>query len=151
VSLRKTIPQNSTTVATTIHGDNLCGYGIVHLFTESRKVYEVVLDWAINFELRDSRARPIRDLKTIKALWISRWRLRFFQLKFGTAATHLRTSLRKSELALHDFGVFEVCLLVVCDSFRKPHCNTCNRNAAESRLYGWDAMLLGKQIASPVW
>ena len=41
------------------------GCGIVNLFTESRKVYEVVLDRAINFELRYSGARPLRDLKTI--------------------------------------------------------------------------------------
>ena len=46
--------------------------GIVNLFTESRKVYEVVLDRAINFELRYSGARPLRDLKTTKAFWISR-------------------------------------------------------------------------------
>ena len=48
------------------------GCGIVNLFTESRKVSEVVLDRAINFELRYSRARPLRDLKTIEAFWISR-------------------------------------------------------------------------------
>ena len=47
------------------------GYGIVNLFTESLKVYEVVLDRAINFELRYSGARPLRDFKTIKAFWIS--------------------------------------------------------------------------------
>ena len=41
--------------------------GIVNLFTESQKVYEVVLDRAMNFELRCSGARPLRDLKTIKA------------------------------------------------------------------------------------
>ena len=46
------------------------GCGIVNLFTESRKVYEVVLDRAMNFELRYSGARPLRDLKT--AFWISR-------------------------------------------------------------------------------
>ena len=35
------------------HGDNLCvAVEYVNLFTESRKVYEVVLDRAINFELR---------------------------------------------------------------------------------------------------
>ena len=45
------------------------GCGIVNdLFTESRKVYEVVLDRAINFELRYSGARPLRNLNTIKAL-----------------------------------------------------------------------------------
>ena len=43
------------------------GCGIVNLFTESPKVYEVVLDRAINFELRHSGARPLRDLKAIKA------------------------------------------------------------------------------------
>ena len=48
------------------------GCAIVNFFTESRKVYEVVLDRAINFELRYSGARPLRDLKTIKAFWISR-------------------------------------------------------------------------------
>ena len=48
------------------------GCGIVDLFTESGKVYEVILDRAINFELRYSGARPLRDLKTIKAFWISR-------------------------------------------------------------------------------
>ena len=48
------------------------GCGIVNLFTESRKVYEVVLDRAINFELRYSGVRPLRDLKTIKAFWILR-------------------------------------------------------------------------------
>ena len=48
------------------------GCGIVNLFTESPKVYEVVLDRAINFELRHSGARTLRDLKTIKAFWISR-------------------------------------------------------------------------------
>ena len=48
------------------------GCGIVNLFTESRKVYEVILDREINFELRYSEARPLRDLKTIKAFWISR-------------------------------------------------------------------------------
>ena len=36
---------------------------------------------------------------------------------------HLRHSLRKLELALHDFGVFEGCLLVLCLSFPKQHCN----------------------------
>ena len=38
------------------------GCGVVKindLFTESRKVYEVVLDPAINFELRYSGARPL--------------------------------------------------------------------------------------------
>ena len=30
---------------------------------------------------------------------------------------HLRHSLRKLEPVLHDFGVFEVCLLVLCNSF----------------------------------
>ena len=40
------------------------GCGIVNLFTQSRKVYEVVLDRAINFEFRYSGARPLRDLKT---------------------------------------------------------------------------------------
>ena len=44
----------------------------------------------------------------------------------------LRHSLRKLELALHDFGVFEVCLLVLCHSFPKQQCKS--RNAAESRL-----------------
>ena len=39
----------------------------------------MVLDRAVNFELRYSGARPLRDLKTIKAFWISRWVLRFFQ------------------------------------------------------------------------
>ena len=39
------------------------GCGIVNLFTESRKVYEVVLHRAINFELR---------YLIIKAFWISR-------------------------------------------------------------------------------
>ena len=58
------------------------GCGIVNIFTESRKVYEVVLDRTINFELRYSGARPLRDLKTIKAFWISRRLLRFFQFKF---------------------------------------------------------------------
>ena len=48
------------------------GCGIVNLFTESHKVYEEVLDRAINFEFRYSGARPLRDLKTIKAFWISR-------------------------------------------------------------------------------
>ena len=48
------------------------GRVIVNLFTESRKVYEVVLDRAINFELRYSGARPIRDFKIIMAFWISR-------------------------------------------------------------------------------
>ena len=48
------------------------GCGTVNLFTESRRVYEVVLDRAINFELRYSGTRPLRDLKTIKAFWISR-------------------------------------------------------------------------------
>ena len=48
------------------------GCGIVNIFTESRKVYEEVLDRTINFELRYSGARPLRDLKTIKAFWISR-------------------------------------------------------------------------------
>ena len=38
------------------------GCGIVNLFTESRKVYEVVVDQAINFELRYSGARPLRLL-----------------------------------------------------------------------------------------
>ena len=51
----------------------MCGCGIVNLFTESGKVYEVISDRAINFELRYSGARPLRDLKTInKAFWISR-------------------------------------------------------------------------------
>ena len=40
--------------------------GIVNLFTESRKVYEEVLDRAIDFEFRYSGARPLRDLKPIK-------------------------------------------------------------------------------------
>ena len=40
------------------------GCGIFNLFTQSG---EVVLDRAINFELRYSGARPLRDLKTIKA------------------------------------------------------------------------------------
>ena len=48
------------------------GCGIVNLSTESRKVYEVVLARAINFELRYSGERPLRDLKTIKTFWISR-------------------------------------------------------------------------------
>ena len=43
------------------------GCGIVNLFTESPKVYEVVLDRAINFELRHSGARPLRNLNAIKA------------------------------------------------------------------------------------
>ena len=33
------------------------------------------------------------------------------------AAIHLRHSLRKLELALYDFGVFEGCMLVLCHSF----------------------------------
>ena len=49
----------------------------------------------------------------------------------------LRHSLRKLEFALHDFGVFEVCLLVLCHSFPKQHCNS--RNAAESRHCKQDA------------
>ena len=48
------------------------GCGIVNLFTESRKVYEVLSDRAINFELRYSGASPLKDLKTIEAFWISR-------------------------------------------------------------------------------
>ena len=32
----------------------MCGCGIVNLFTESRKVYKVILDQAINFQLRTS-------------------------------------------------------------------------------------------------
>ena len=40
--------------------------GVSRLLTESLKVYEVVLDRSINFELRYSGARPLRDLKTIK-------------------------------------------------------------------------------------
>ena len=43
------------------------GCGIFNLFAQSG---EVVLDRAINFELRYSGARPLRDLKTIKASWI---------------------------------------------------------------------------------
>ena len=42
------------------------GCGIVNLFTESPKVYEVVLDGAINFELRYSGARPLRDLRPLR-------------------------------------------------------------------------------------
>ena len=45
---------------------------------------------------------------------------------------HLRHSLRKLELALHDFGVFEVCLLVLCHSFLKQHCNS--RDAAVDKM-----------------
>ena len=37
---------------------------------------------------------------------------------------HLRHSLRKLELALHDFGVFEVCLLVLRHSFPKQRRNS---------------------------
>ena len=52
------------------------------LWSQGRKVYEVVLDRAIDFVLRYSEARPLRDLKTIKAFWLSHWTLRFFQFKF---------------------------------------------------------------------
>ena len=45
---------------------------------------------------------------------------------------HLRHSLRKLEFALHDFGVFEVCLRVLCHRFPKQHYTS--RNAGESRL-----------------
>ena len=45
----------------------MLGCEIVNLFIEYRKVYEVVLDRAINFEPRYSGARPLRDLTTIKA------------------------------------------------------------------------------------
>ena len=38
------------------------GCGIVNLFTESRKVYEVVVDQAINFELWYSGVRLLRLL-----------------------------------------------------------------------------------------
>ena len=34
---------------------------------------------------------------------------------------HLRHSSRKLELELHDFGGFEVCLLVLRPSFPKQH------------------------------
>ena len=34
---------------------------------------------------------------------------------------HVRHNLRKLELALHDFGVFEVCLLVLRHSLPKQH------------------------------
>ena len=108
------------------------GCGIVNLFTESRKLYEVVLDRAINFELRYSRARPLRGLKTLRLFEYHAEYEDFSNLTFGTAAIHLRHSLRKLELAMHDFGVFEVCLLVLCHCFPKQHCNS--RNAAESRL-----------------
>ena len=37
------------------------------LFAESRKLYGVVLDRPIHLELRYSGARPLKDLKTIKA------------------------------------------------------------------------------------
>ena len=40
-------------------------------WSQARKVYEVVLDRAINFVLRYSEARPLIDLKTIKTFWIS--------------------------------------------------------------------------------
>ena len=43
----------------------MCGRGIVYLFTESRKVYEVVLDRAINFELRYSGTRQLRCFDTV--------------------------------------------------------------------------------------
>ena len=56
---------------------------------------------------------------------------------------HLRHSLRKIELALQDSGVFEVCLLVSCHSFPQTNCNS--RNAAESRFYRYDAMLLASE------
>ena len=101
-----------------------------YLFTESRKVCGKVLDRTRNFELRYSGARPLRDLKTIKAFWISRWVLRFFQFKVWNSCD-ASASLRKLELALHDFGVFEVCLLVLCHSLPKQRCNSWN--AAESR------------------
>ena len=39
------------------------GCGIVNLITESRKVCEVVLDRAINVELRYSGARPLKGFK----------------------------------------------------------------------------------------
>ena len=45
---------------------------------------------------------------------------------------HLRHGLRELELVLHDFGVFEVCLLVLSHRFPKQHCNS--RNVTESRL-----------------
>ena len=60
---------------------------------------------------------------------------------------HLVHSLRKLELALHDFGVFEVCLLILCHSFPKQHCNS--RKAAVSRFCRYDAMLLGEQMPYP--
>ena len=43
---------------------------------------------------------------------------------------YLHHSLRKLELVLHDFGVFEVYLLVLPHSFPKQHCNS--QNAVES-------------------
>ena len=110
--------------------------GVPRLLTESLKVYEVVLDRSINFELRYSGARPLRDLKTIKGYLDNMLSSKLFSnyKNFRTAAMdlHLRHSLRKLELALHDFGVFEVCLLVLSHSFPKHHCNS--RNAVESRL-----------------
>ena len=41
----------------------------------------MVLDRAINFELRYSGARPSRDLKTIKTFWISHCVLRVFPIE----------------------------------------------------------------------
>ena len=48
------------------------GCGIADLFTEPRKVYEVVSDRGTNLGLRYSGARPLRDLEIVKAFWISR-------------------------------------------------------------------------------
>ena len=119
--------------------------GIIYLFTESRKVYEVLSDRAINFELRYSGVRPLRDLKSLSLFGYHAEYKDYSNLNSGTVAMHLRHSLRKLDLALRDFGVFEVCLLVLCHSFPKQHCNS--RNAAESRLCRYDAMLMGEQIA----